>query len=33
MGGHDPFYQSRYFIDPNEFEVEFVEYSTDIPSE
>ncbi|MGI1998168.1 VOC family protein [Shewanella frigidimarina] len=33
MGGHDPFYKSRYFIDPSGFEVEFVEYSTDIPSE
>ncbi|WP_435806738.1 VOC family protein [Shewanella psychromarinicola] len=33
MGRHDPFYKSRYFIDPNRFEVEFVEYSTDIPSE
>lgn len=33
IGGHDPFYKSRYFIDPNGFEVEFVEYLTDIPSE
>ncbi|WP_137221216.1 VOC family protein [Shewanella sp. MEBiC00475] len=33
MGAEDSAYKSRYFIDPNGFEVGFIEYLTDIPSE
>ncbi|MCT8986891.1 VOC family protein [Shewanella phaeophyticola] len=33
MGALNEAYMSRYFIDPNGFEVEFVEYLTDIPTE
>ncbi|WP_144208659.1 VOC family protein [Shewanella donghaensis] len=32
-GGKDTNYKSVYYIDPNGYEVEFVEYLTDIPSE
>ncbi|WP_445778480.1 VOC family protein [Shewanella sp.] len=33
VGAVNEAYKSRYFIDPNGFEVEFIEYLTDIPSE
>ncbi|MGI2176485.1 VOC family protein [Shewanella ulleungensis] len=33
MGAINEAYKSRYFIDPNGFEIEFVEYLTDIPTE
>ncbi|PMG76662.1 glyoxalase [Shewanella sp. 10N.286.51.B7] len=33
IGGKDANYNSVYYIDPNDHEVEFVEYLTDIPSE
>lgn len=32
-GGKDANYKSVYYVDPNGYEVEFVEYLTDIPSE
>lgn len=32
-GAENPFRKNVYFVDPAGFEVEFVEYSTDIPSE
>jgi catechol 2,3-dioxygenase-like lactoylglutathione lyase family enzyme len=32
-GGNDPHAKSVYFIDPNGFEVEFVQYLSDLPSE
>ncbi len=33
QGPYDKFRKNAYFIDPNGFEVEFVEYLSDIPSE
>ena len=33
MGGEDPFYNSVYYNDPNGYEVEFVQYLSDIPAE
>jgi|TARA_B110000014_G_scaffold236071_1_gene201066 catechol 2,3-dioxygenase-like lactoylglutathione lyase family enzyme len=32
-GGDNPFRENIYYYDPSGFEVEFVEYSSDIPSE
>ena len=33
VGGKDANYDSVYYNDPNGYEVEFVQYTTDIPSE
>ena len=33
FGAEEPYRKNLYFIDPDGFEVEFVEYSSDLPSE
>lgn len=33
FGALDPYRKNLYFIDPDGFEIEFVEYSSDLPSE